>query len=264
MATFEDFCNVTEADIGDMAKAFSKRTNAEGKITFGHGCTKKLKGLMHWIHDRYRCNDPVNHIDFTLASMNELLEQAAARWAEKEQIKTVSKTAKPDKFSKEFQWPSFYLAFKNYLSTILGMFDVPLHYVIREVDPPIPGEQYPTFNDRAVARAPLTGAHFIVDSRRVHQLLKSLIQGQPAENWIRDIAHCQCGRRDMIKLRQHYAGEGNASRRIAKVEKIKTSVQYKHERTMSFMTFWIHSSACVQFTKKKESPWQIKLRFVSC
>ncbi len=51
LATFEDFRNVTEADVGDMAEAFSKHTNAEGKITFGHGRTKKLKGLMHWIHD---------------------------------------------------------------------------------------------------------------------------------------------------------------------------------------------------------------------
>ncbi len=71
----------------------------------------------------------------------------------------------------------------------------------------------------------------------MNQLLKSLIQGQPAENWIRDIAHCQCGRCNMIKLRQHYAVEGNASRRIAKAEKIKTSLQYKHEGTMSFSDF---------------------------
>ena len=31
---------------------------------------------------------------------------------------------------------------------------------------PLLGKEYPTFNDRAFARAPLTGAHFISDSRR--------------------------------------------------------------------------------------------------
>ncbi len=124
LSTYEDFCNVTDRDISEMSEAFAKRTNAEGKIVFGHGRTKKLKGFMHWIHDKYRCNDPINHIDFTLEAMNESLDHAAARLAEKEQIETVSKAAKPEKFSKESQWPSFYLAFKNYLSSILGVFDV--------------------------------------------------------------------------------------------------------------------------------------------
>ncbi len=34
---------------------------------------------------------------------------------------------------------------------------------------------------------------------------------------------------DMMVLWRHYAGEGNASRRIAEAEKIKKTLMYKHE-----------------------------------
>ncbi len=53
LGEFSDFRTVTEADIGNMAEAFAKRMNANGKIIFGHGRTKGLKGLMHWIQDQY-------------------------------------------------------------------------------------------------------------------------------------------------------------------------------------------------------------------
>ena len=41
----------------------------------------------------------------------------------------------------------------------------------------------------------------------------------------------------MLKFHAHYAGEGNASRRITKADKIKGTLQYKHECTMSFANF---------------------------
>ena len=75
LKNFKNFRNVTESDISDMAEAFAKQTNAEGKSVFGCGRTKRFKGLMHWVHDHFCCDNPVSHNDFTLNAMNLLLEK---------------------------------------------------------------------------------------------------------------------------------------------------------------------------------------------
>ena len=42
------------------------------------------------------------------------------------------------------------------------------------------------------------------------------------------------GQRDMMALREHYSGEGNASRRIATTERMRESLHYKSERSLAF------------------------------
>ncbi len=196
LATFEDFRNVMESDIGDMAEAFAKRSIAEGKIIFSHGRTKRLKGLMHWIQDCFRCNDQVDHNDFTLDAVHEALARAAAGKVEADQSDITSTAAKPKQFTKESDWPSFSQAFQNYLSTIPGVFGVPLKYVIRDIAVPEADAVYNTFTERAIARTPLVGANFEAGARRMHQLSKSLIQGLPAKNWTQHLIEQQDGRQD--------------------------------------------------------------------
>jgi hypothetical protein len=88
-----------------------------------------------------------------------------------------------------------------------------------------------------IACAPLTGQYFEADSRRVHTLLTGFLQGELTENWIRPIARYHDGRRDMIALRNHYAGEGNSTRRISDANRIRTSLHYKSERSLPFGKF---------------------------
>ena len=45
------------------------------------------------------------------------------------------------------------------------------------------------------------------------------------------------GREDMERLRLHFSGEGNATRRIAVAERLRDSLSYKNERTMSFEVY---------------------------
>ena len=112
-----------------------------------------------------------------------------------------------------------------------------LSYVVREQDEPTPGMDYSTFNERMMHRAPLTGQYYIADARRVHNLLVGFLQGENTENWIRNIARYQDGRRDMTALRRHYAGEGNSTRRIADAKRIQNSLHYKTERALPFNKF---------------------------
>ncbi len=84
---------------------------------------------------------------------------------------------------------------------------------------------------------PLNGQYYIADARRVHTLLLGFLQGEQTENWIRSISRYQDGRRDMVALRRHYAGEGNSTRRIADAKKIQSSIHYKTERALPFNKF---------------------------
>ena len=74
----------------------------------------------------------------------------------------------------------------NYLSTIQGSLGVPLSYVVRENDEPIP-EGHDNFIEKCVACAPLEGPIFEADSRRVHQVISANVQGESAEQWIESI-----------------------------------------------------------------------------
>jgi hypothetical protein len=121
-----------------------------------------------------------------------------------------------------------------YYSSVNG---VPLSYVVREVAEPADDVDYESFNEQAIACSPLTGPVFQADSRKVHQLIKSFLQTETAEQWIKPLARKQSGRADMEALRKHYSGEGNTSRRIAVVERIRDSLHYKNERAMQFSAF---------------------------
>ena len=82
---------------------------------------------------------------------------ADVRKIEKDQADTVSKAADPGKLKDERKWPEWEPAFMNYLSTIPGVRGVPLSYVVREKEQPDPGTEYGSFNEQAIACAPLEG-----------------------------------------------------------------------------------------------------------
>ena len=88
-----------------------------------------------------------------------------------------------------------------------------------------------------IACAPLHGAHFRADSRRVHQFLKNYLVTETVEEWIKNLEPHADGCRDMLTLREHYSGEGNASRRIATAEQMREGLHYKNERSLAFSIF---------------------------
>ena len=93
------------------------------------------------------------------------------------------------------------------------------------------------FVARSIACAALNNATFRADARKDHQLLMNFLVAELAEQWIMNLAPQVNGRLDMEALRNHYGGEGNASRRIATAEKLHETLHYKSERSMPFSTF---------------------------
>ena len=141
----------------------------------------------------------------------------------------------------------------NYLSTIPGSYHVPLSYVVREQKDPDHDRDFgDDFVSEMIACATLHGAHFRADSRRVHQLLKNFLVAETAEHRIKNLESHANDRRDMLALREHYSGEGNARRRIATAERMREGLRYKNERSLAFSIFFDRMQRCLTSTKKKE------------
>ena len=241
--TFDDLANMKDKDIRDLAESYGRRTVNDGRFIFGVRRIRHLLGLIHWVQDFKRISGTPDLAGFAgdpvafRNALDDASNRAEVRKIEKDQSDTVSKAADPGKFKDERKWPEWEPAFVNYLSTIPGVNGVPLSYVVREKEEPDITGTFESFNERAIACSPLEGAVFQADARKVHQLIKSFLQTETAEQWIKPLARRQSGRADMKALRDHYSGEGNTSRRIAVAERIRDTLHYKNERAMPFSGF---------------------------
>ena len=241
--SLEDFVRVSEKDIREMADGYEKHTQAQGCIPFGLQHIKLLIGVMHWVQDQDRCYR--NASTGNIADANEFrgiidisIQRAALRKVEDDQVDMISKAADPGKFKDKRKWPDWEPAFVNYLSTIPGSYHVPLSYVVREQENPDHDRDFgDDFVSEMIACAPLHGAHFRADSRCIHQLLKNILVAETAEQWIKNLEPHADGHRDMLALREHYSGEGNASRQIATAERMREGLHYKSERSLAFSIF---------------------------
>ena len=241
--SLNDFFDVTETDIRDMAESFSKRSPAANCINFGMQRIKWLIAKMHWCQDHQCCSEEPDIADFANAdAFKEVLQVSAQRALlrknDSDQVDTISKAADPGKFKDEKKWPDWEPSFVNYLSTIPGVKGKPLSYVVcANEDPDHETNFEGDFVARSIACAPLNNATFHADARKVHQLLMNFLVAESAEQWIKNLAPRVNGHLDMEALRNHYGGEGNASRRIAMAEKLRKTLHYKSERSMPFSTF---------------------------
>ena len=78
-------------------------------------------------------------------------ERAEIIKKQKEQADTLSHEADPGALKGEKDWTRWYEAFENMLNTMFGVFNVPLSYVIRELETPTLGAVFTTFVEKCVA-----------------------------------------------------------------------------------------------------------------
>ena len=176
LLSFEDFVGLTEKDIWDMAEEFTKRTIAQGGISFELRHIKLLLGVMHWVQDQDSCyrmasiND-VQDADEFQGILDVAIQRAALRKVEDDQVKTISKAADPGNFKDMCKWPDWEPAFINYLLTIPGSYHMPLLYVVRENEDTAHDRDFgEDFQTGMIACAHLHGAHFRADARHIQQL----------------------------------------------------------------------------------------------
>jgi hypothetical protein len=198
--------------------------------------------MIHWVQDFTRIGEVSSIDEFDgdpdafRAALDVVSDRADVRCIEKEQSNTVSKAADPGKFKDERKWPEWEPAFVNNLSTIPGVSGVPLYYVVCKQEEADPSVVYESFNKRAIACLPLTGAVFQADARKVHQLLKSFLQTETAEQWIKPLVRKQSGRADMKALRTTIAAKATPAAALPLLSGFKIP-HYKSERAMQFSSF---------------------------
>ena len=179
--SLNDFFDVTETDIRDMAESFPKRLPAANRINFGMRRIKWLIAMMHWCQDHQRCSEEPDIANFANAdAFREALQvstqRALLRKNDSDQVDTISKAADPGKFKDEKKWSVWEPAFINYLSTIPGVKGIPLSYVVRANEDPDHETNFEgDFMAHSIACAPLNDATFCTDARKVHQLLMNFL-----------------------------------------------------------------------------------------
>ena len=152
----------------------------------------------------------------------------------------------------------------NYCRSQIGANGVPLSYIIRENDDPATDKEYDDFITKTIAYAPLEGEFYEADKITVFNFLMSFTTDQPSGDWIKTTLRYHNGRRSMKALRNHFAGEGNASRNKAGADRLKESLHYKNERAMAFEIFLTNCKKMYNiYEKEKEAMSEdAKIRFL--
>lgn len=240
-ASFRDIKSLTHSDIGDLAKGFSTRSVANGRITFGLKRTQLLKAVVDWVQDFSRISrEPsLEGIDDEVAfqaAIDMAYERGKIRSIKLSDKDALVTSASPGKLKKD--WLPWEETFMNFLSCIPGRNGVALSYVCRLNDEPdYSDEDDGDFEKLAIACAPLDGIAFLEDTKRVHQFIIGFTQNEDANTWIKDIMTKNNGRLDMQYLRAHYWGTGSKSVRIKQAQAVEKNLIYKNERVLSFELF---------------------------
>jgi hypothetical protein len=101
----------------------------------------------------------------------------------------------------------------------------------------------------------MSGPALDADARSVHLVIKPLIVGENAEQWVQSGFKKKNGRDDLAKLMAHYyQGEGNSSRRIYIAEQMWKTLHYKNERALPFATFISKAQKMLNIYYKNDEP----------
>ena len=101
--SLNDFFDVTETDIRDMAESFSKHSPVANRINFGMRCIKWLIAMMHWCQDHQCGSEEPDIADFgSPDAFKEALQvstqRALLRKNDSYQVDMISKATDPGKF----------------------------------------------------------------------------------------------------------------------------------------------------------------------
>ena len=268
LESFSDVRVLTEKDISTMASSFSGRTATTGRFHFGTRRTKNLKALTHWVQDFSRVSQQptvkgLNKVVF-LSELERALARAEVRKSMKENTSTAASEASPGPLKSEREWKQWEEKFVNFLRLHVGANGVPLSYVIRENENPDHGMVHPDFVNQTIACTSLSGEFYAADRLSVFNHIVSFTTGQPSGDWVKDTLKYADGRRSMKALREHFSGEGNATRNISEADRLKESLHYKSERVMTFETFLTQMKKMFNIYEKEGEPMldSAKVRFL--
>lgn len=244
LASLKEFCNYSYKEIAAMVKdgVTYKSNNKTVKLKFPMSIQLSLKKMIDWAQDKKKVGESAtldgitNRASF-MKAINLARERKVIRDKEKDAHEAQIKAASPGKLKDSKMWDEWLTGLQTMLTLMRGVTDVPLIYVVRQEPTPKPGDTFESFDEECIAKAPLSGPAFQADARSVHMVIKSLVVGEHAEQWMKGGYTKKNGREDLTKLSAHFQGKGNSSRSIHDAERLLATLHYKNERAMSFENF---------------------------
>jgi hypothetical protein len=243
LGTLEAFGSYTEKGILAMIKD-GVTYGRSSKVKFPMSKQTYLKYMIDWAKDQKKINATISLQDAGLTTPKRFITaitDAGLRCKFREKAKDAHdvqlKAALPGKLKDEKVWEDWLTGLQTTLTLIRGVTDVPLLYVIRENETPTTGETYYTYDKECIAKSPLSGPAFDADAQSVHLIIKTLVVGEIAKQWVQRGFKKKTGRDDLAKLTTHYQGKENSSRRIYILENLWRTLHYKGERAMKFASF---------------------------
>ena len=113
-------------------------------------------------------------------------------------------------FKKDTKWKSFKEGTIAYLNGIKGKYNIPLAYIIRENEVPVPNQAYQSEHHHLIEVTPLVGIESEEDNGHVFDLLKSWTINGPAWTWMRAYNSIQDGRRAWLASVNHFEGDARS------------------------------------------------------
>ena len=240
-ADFRDLARLDEKNINSMIKELSSRTTADGRVVLGTKKSRLLLSMLHWTQDFARISQKPSIVGLNQATfldqLDRAMQRADYRHRASEQLSTRAKESDPGPLLSEKDWKDWEQKFVNYAGCYFGSAGVPLSYVIRKNELPDTSALEQKFVAKTIACAPLSGTAYEHDSLQVHEMLINFTTGQPSHAWIKSVEKYEDGRRSMNALREHFEGKGNATRNLAEANRIRDTLYYKNERSLSFEKF---------------------------
>lgn len=212
-------------------KSYASLPVTQGQIRTSPGIKQRIQAFIQWTRDKIRNGEDPSAEPFPVHRTSELIRNYKSHQAFIEKSKTLIDTAKPSKFKDTYKWEDWCPTFLNFLRSIPGRNGVPLSYVCRTNDFPLPPDPNTDFMDNYVTRAPLTGDAFKVDAAEVHTYLVNFMAGNnTAEVKMLPYMDSHNGRLDFKALKDHYEGVGVNAVNILKAEETIRNLFYSGEK----------------------------------
>ena len=230
-STMAEFAELSPGGIEAFVKAVNKLPAAapnEPRPQVPFASVKKLKAMRWWTMVRNRCGIEVVHTEFTPAELERVmtrLDYEAHLSVNKPDVQELA-----DKFvSFGPKWKTFSENFSGHCAAQRGCMDIPLSYVFREhedVTDEMRGAAYDDSDARLMAIVMLQGDEYLQDRARVWNLLRPLVYGTPAWDYVKQYDARKDGRGAFRTLLRRGEGEAAMDARRTKAEATIAKAQY--------------------------------------
>ena len=227
---FASCMDITFKELDDHFKTYSDLSAAQGQIRFRPGTRKNIKAFVQWTRDEIRLGRDPSRTPFPVDQVSDLIRRYKTHEKFQTDSRILSEAAKPDKFQESMKWEDWKPTFLNYIRAIPGRDGIPLKYICRDRDE-VDLATNEDFLDDYIARAPLVGDSYAIDSVQVHTFLVNFVSGNDtAEAKIQGLQRPNDGREAFKRLVEHYEGVGIHAVDIREADEVIRSLFYAGEK----------------------------------